>query len=60
MVHFHEFDLAVGDVLQVGELTVTVVDIENGDVTLRIDDDPSDDSGYPVQLDDCMSNLAPR
>lgn len=38
MVQRLELDLAVGDVVQIGEMTVTVIDIENGEVTFRIDD----------------------
>jgi len=38
MVQIHEFDLNVGDILQIGDTTVTVIDIENGEVTFRIDD----------------------
>ena len=36
-MELHELDLAVGDVVQIGEYTVTVIDIENDDVTLRVD-----------------------
>ncbi len=32
----HEIELTVGDVLQIGEFTVTVIDLENGEVTFRI------------------------
>jgi|GEM_PF-2765378 len=38
MVQRLELDLAVGDVVQIGEMTVTVIDIENGEVTFRIDE----------------------
>lgn len=31
------YELSVGDVLQVGDLTVTVVDINEGEVSFRID-----------------------
>jgi hypothetical protein len=34
----HEFELSVGDVIQIGEYTVTVIDLENGEVTFRIQD----------------------
>ena len=34
---FFEFELSVGDVLQIGEHTVTVVDIDGPDVSFRID-----------------------
>lgn len=33
---FHELELAVGDVIQIGDYTVTVIDLENGEVTFRI------------------------
>lgn len=32
----HELELTVGDIIQIGEYTVTVVDLENGEVTFRI------------------------
>ena len=32
----HEIELTVGDVVQIGEYTVTVIDLENGEVTFRI------------------------
>ena len=32
----HELELTVGDILQIGEYTVTVIDLENGEVTFRI------------------------
>ena len=37
MVQFHEVDLAVGDVLHIAGTTVTVIDIEDGEVTFRVD-----------------------
>ena len=36
-MELQELDLAVGDVVQIGDYTVTVLDIENDDVTLRVD-----------------------
>ena len=33
----NEFDVAVGDVLQIGDRIVTVIDIENGEISVRID-----------------------
>jgi hypothetical protein len=36
-VQLHELELSVGDVLQIGEHTVTVLDIENGEVTFRVE-----------------------
>jgi hypothetical protein len=38
MVQIHEVDVAVGDVLYFGGTTVTIIDIENGEVTFRVDD----------------------
>lgn len=36
-----EIELGIGDVVQVGETLYTVVDVENGEVCIRID--PADD-----------------
>jgi hypothetical protein len=38
MVQIHDFDLTVGDILRVGDTTITVIDIDNGEVTFRIDE----------------------
>lgn len=38
MVELQEHELTVGDVLQIGEYTVTVLDIENEEVTIRVDE----------------------
>ena len=48
----HELELTVGDVLQIGEHTVTVLDIENGEVTFRVEEpehgiDASESSSVP-------------
>lgn len=32
-----EYELQVGDTLQVGEYTITIVDIDRGEVSVRID-----------------------
>ena len=40
----YELELAVGDVVQIGEMTVTVVDIDGPDVSFRIDSSPADGS----------------
>ena len=37
-MQLHELELMVGDVLQIGEYTVTVLDIENGEVTFRVEE----------------------
>ena len=60
MVHFYEFELTVGDVLQVGEMTVTVMDIENGEVTFRVDDGASYSEEALSESVDRNSNLLPR
>ena len=36
MQHF-EIELGIGDVVQIGDSIYTVIDIENGEVTFRID-----------------------
>jgi sRNA-binding carbon storage regulator CsrA len=36
-VQEYEFELQVGDTLQVGDYTVTVVDIDGDEVSVRID-----------------------
>ena len=36
-----EFDLSIGDILQIENRLVTVVDIENGEVIIHIDEDDS-------------------
>ncbi len=54
-MQLHEFELLVGDVLQVGEHTVTVLDIENGEVTFRIEESEPDD-----EFDDGSSVNRPR
>jgi hypothetical protein len=60
MVQIHEVDVAIGDVLRLGRTTVTVIDIDNGEVTFRIDDhEPDGDE----QMDGCLdmaSNPLPR
>ena len=38
MVQIHDFDLTVGDILRVGDTIITVIDIDNGEVTFRIDE----------------------
>lgn len=41
-MQLHELELTVGDVVVIGEFTVTVMDIENDEVTFRIDEPKSD------------------
>ena len=47
----HEVELTVGDVVQIGDYTVTVIDVENGEATFRIqepDQDPDPGEGAAV------------
>ncbi len=37
----HELDLTVGDVIQIGDYTVTVIDLDDGEVTFRIQEPDS-------------------
>lgn len=60
MVQIHEFDLNVGDILQVGDTTVTVIDIENGEVTFRIDEGDSHDDNLMNGSTDAGSYSLPR
>lgn len=48
MVQTQEIEVTVGDIFRIGDTTVTVIDIDNGEVTFRIDDGDS--------YDDCQSN----
>ena len=54
-MQLHELELTVGDVLQVGEYTVTVLDIENGEVTFRVEEPEQSD-----EVGDGSSVLRPR
>jgi len=49
----HELELTVGDVIQIGDYTVTVIDLENGEVTFRIQEPVSEE--VPAE-----SPVAPR
>jgi hypothetical protein len=45
----HELELTVGEVIQIGEYTVTVIDLEDGEVTFRIQEPATaDDTEMPV------------
>lgn len=44
----HELDLVIGDVVEIGEYKLTVMDIENGEVTFRVIEPQSDDD-QPVE-----------
>lgn len=54
-MQLHELELTVGDVLQIGEHTVTVLDIENGEVTFRVEE-----LEHNGELNDSVSVLRPR
>jgi len=59
-VQRQELELAVGDVLRVGDTTVTVIDIENDEITFRIDDADSHDIDPSCDLNDNISIPLPR
>ncbi len=46
----HEFELTVGDVLQIGEYTVTVIDLEDGEVTFRIQEPITDEEAVEAPV----------
>ena len=55
MVQVHDFDLIVGDILRVGDTIITVIDLDNGEVTFRIDegemhDDPRSNDPNEVAM----------
>ena len=61
MVQIHELEVTVGDVIQIGETVLTVMDIDHGDVTFRIDDgDGRDQSGFPLHDLDFTTMSLPR
>ena len=60
MVQIQEIELTVGDVFQVGDTTVTVIDIDNGEVTFRIDDGASHDGDPTNGRVDTASPPLPR
>ena len=43
----HELELTVGDVVQIGDFTVTLIDLENGEVTFRIQEPATEEE--PVE-----------
>lgn len=58
MVQFQELDLVVGDVVSVGGVTLTIIDIENDEVTFRVDDGHSaEDNHIDDMLIPASSNL---
>jgi hypothetical protein len=61
MVQIHELEVTVGDMIQIGETVLTVIDIDHGDVTFRIDDgDGRDPSGLPSYDFDFSNMSIPR
>ncbi len=60
MVQIHEMELVVGDVFHIGHKTVTVIDIENGEVTFRVDDGDPHDEDPIVDLEDVVTGPLPR
>lgn len=50
MVQFQELDLVVGDIVSVGGVTLTIIDIENDEVTFRVDDGSSCEEDQADQL----------
>jgi hypothetical protein len=52
------FELSVGDVLQVGDQLVTVVDIDGPEVTFRIDRLEPDSDALPLET--CAAVLPAR
>jgi hypothetical protein len=50
---FREFELSVGDVLQIGNHTITVIDIDGLDVSFRIDSEDSAESDFDLGYRAC-------
>jgi hypothetical protein len=51
-VLLHEIELTVGEVLEIGGYTVTVIDLDNGEVTFRIqeldgEEEPTEGAATP-------------
>ena len=44
----HEFELSVGDVLHIDNRVLTVIDIEAGEIRLRVDDCPTEDAAAAI------------
>ena len=60
MVQSQEFEVTVGDILRIGDTTVTVIDIDGGEITFRIDDGDSLDDSCATQMSDGGSVPLPR
>ena len=46
-VQEQEFELSIGDVLQIGDRFVTVIDIDGSEVTFRVDPADSTELSFP-------------
>ena len=60
MLQYHELELSVGDVLHLGQSVVTVIDIDNAEITFRIDDHESLDDDQAGGLGDFDPGPLPR
>ena len=60
MVQYHELDLVVGDVFIVGDRSVTVIDIDDGEVTFRVDDTDSTSDELSNDISEAATNPLPR
>ena len=60
MVQHQELDLGVGDVIRIGGSLITVIDIENGEITFRIDDVDPPDEDRPNDLNGKLPVPLPR
>jgi hypothetical protein len=60
MVQHQELDLTVGDVVRIGDTLITVIDIENGEITFRIDDADSPGDDRMNDLSDNVTVPLPR
>ena len=60
MVQVHDFDLIVGDILRVGDTIITVIDIDNGEVTFRIDEGEMHDDPRSNDPNEVASIAIPR
>lgn len=60
MVQHQQVELTVGDVVRIGDTVITVVDIENGEITFRIDDADSSDEDLTNDQSDNLPIPLPR
>lgn len=60
MAQRHELDLTVGDVFRIGNTTITIIDIEEGEVTFRVDDPESHHEGQTICVAESSSSPLPR